>query len=388
MRTFSLRSAQVDIDSLDLEETLTTFEKVPRVEDLFNEADGDGLNLRYCLAEIRFEQSLNLDENLPGWSASFTEKSKKDRPAGFRDTNPPPPSSPPPVREHCESELLEWKRRSDQIKQILKSENERSFGQRLKQLKAKPPGQHKNNGRRLTPAVKKSLHELLKIFAKLLKEREREREREMERERERMFLDFPESSIITIRIDEMLDELDFEFGNNCLSFLISISDDETATTLYGGVSPLKNQLLFAEACLEQSLVVAVSLRPPPPGPPPPGRPGRKGQDQKQKRQELPFDVEYAACFFIYVLPLEKYIYGSQRLERKLERKRLTTQMLDKLTRHGFERIPVDRNLEEFYKLLPLNYPGLRDAAEQQEVPCIQSDILEISKISDISCIFL
>jgi len=185
MRTFSLRSAQVDIDSLDLEETLTTFEKVPRVEDLFNEADGDGLNLRYCLAEIRFEQSLNLDENLPGWSASFTEKSKKDRPAGFRDTNPPPPSSPPPVREHCESELLEWKRRSDQIKQILKSENERSFGQRLKQLKAKPPGQHKNNGRRLTPAVKKSLHELLKIFAKLLKEREREREREMERERER-----------------------------------------------------------------------------------------------------------------------------------------------------------------------------------------------------------
>ncbi|GMI50757.1 hypothetical protein ScalyP_jg468 [Parmales sp. scaly parma] len=113
-----LEKMQVDIDSLDLEETLTTFEKVPRVNDLFNEADG--LNLRYCLAEIRFEQSLNLDENLPGWSA--TEKSKKDRPAGFQDTKPPPPSPPPPVRDHCESELLEWKRRSDQIKQILKSE--------------------------------------------------------------------------------------------------------------------------------------------------------------------------------------------------------------------------------------------------------------------------
>jgi len=345
MRTFSLRSAQVDIDSLDLEETLTTFEKVPRVEDLFNEADG--LNLRYCLAEIRFEQSLNLDEWDKFWSEDegvYYYMNRKsllsvwDRPAGFRDTKPPPPSSPPPVREHCESELLEWERRWNQIKQIIKSENKRSFGQRLKQLKAKPPGQNKIYGQRLTPAVKKSLHELLKIFAKLLKEREFE------------FLDFPESSLITIRIDKMLDELDFEFGNNCLSFLISISDDETAATLYGGRTPLKNQLFFAEACLEQSLVVAVSLRPPPLGPPPPGRPGRKGQVQKQKRQELPFDVEYAACFFIYVLK-----YGPQqmeKLERKLERKRLTTQMLDKLTNNGFERIPVDRNLGEFYKLLP------------------------------------
>ena len=197
MRTFSLRSAQVDIDSLDLEETLTTFEKVPRVEDLFNEADG--LNLRYCLAEIRFEQSLNLDEWDKFWSEDEgvyyymnrrTLLSVWDRPAGFQDTEPPPPS--PPVRRHYTENIVKKDHKLANLKRLHKE------GEEADALKTN----------QLTPAVKLNLHNLIKIIA---------------------IMSSKVSTSLTSRLDTKLNQLNFDF--DCLKFLESIKDHKTATRI-------------------------------------------------------------------------------------------------------------------------------------------------------------
>ena len=244
-----LEKMQANIDSLDGGTLKTTFEKIPRVEDLFNEADD--LNLRYCLAVIRFEQSLNLDENLPGWSASFNEKKKKervnnsavkatveinegergggdgeeappppplpsvewdkvwsedegvyyymnrrtllsvwDRPAGFQDTEPPPPS--PPVRRHYTENIVKKDHKLANLKRLHKE------GEEADALKTN----------QLTPAVKLNLHNLIKIIA---------------------IMSSKVSTSLTSRLDTKLNQLNFDF--DCLKFLESIKDHKTATRI-------------------------------------------------------------------------------------------------------------------------------------------------------------
>jgi len=250
----NLEKMQANIDSLDLKETL--FEKVPRVDDLFSEADGPKfLTTRYCLAEIRFEQSLNLDENLPGRSASFKEKKKKervngstvkatveinqgeggggdgeeappppplpsvewekiwsetegvyyfvnrrtllsvwDRPAGFQDTELAPP---PPVREHCTDDISKKDRKLAMRKLLFKEEVEADA------LKAERRARNVK-----TPAVKQNLHNLIKIIASM---------------------NTKVSMLLMTRLDKKLDQLNLDF--DCMKFLESINDHKTASRI-------------------------------------------------------------------------------------------------------------------------------------------------------------